>query len=624
MKIKKFWVVTFALPLALIVSPSATSPAAATDPTDPMPFGHACILESYGVRFCPSATLNDRVPSFDRAPLDVDVTLPASGAGPWPTIIMASPTGSSKTSYETTKASGVGNFGQGYSNVWFANHGYAVVTYSLRGSFGSCGTLQSRQGYPACDAEQFEFGDQRYDARDAQYLLGVLVDQRIADPNALGMTGISLGSIETLEVALLKNRIRLMDGSYAPWTSPLGVPLRLSAAYANASIPDVLDAAIPNGRFLSFDPSTANNDHTPIGVLKLSFASVFTYGTSPASNYWDIPTTPGGFNLPEDVAVAATALPGNTLVTQFANELHDYHQAIGIKLTSAPAPLLVEDGWGDVAVDGAEQALRVANYAKQVPGSNVSLQLLDWGHPLAGGKSADILANFLQATDFFNHYLQGKPGGPAPGTVTAYTATCPTSAPSGGPFVAQGMDALNPGAVRISSTAAQLVASGGNPAIGVGLDPVAAGAGIGSGACQAFPVTDWPGTAVYSQPVAKTFTMLGLPTMRFNLATFGIGGQLNARLWDVAPDGTETYVTRGTYALTDNQTGSVTWQMWGGGHTFPAGHTIRVELLAQDAPTERPSLIPFIATVSNFTIEIPSHDRADGGQIVKPTFTGGW
>ena len=115
----------FALGLSIVLWPSA--PAAATAPS-PRPFGHACTLEPYGVRFCPTASLSARVPSFDGAPLDVDITLPATGSGPWPTIVMAQPYGTSKTEYETTKASGAGPWGVGYSNVWFADQGYAVVT----------------------------------------------------------------------------------------------------------------------------------------------------------------------------------------------------------------------------------------------------------------------------------------------------------------------------------------------------------------------------------------------------------------------------------------------------------------------------------------------------------------
>jgi predicted acyl esterase len=166
------------------------------------------------------------------------------------------------------------------------------------------------------------------------------------------------------------------------------------------------------------------------------------------------------------------------------------------------------------------------------------------------------------------------------------------------------------------------VAAGGDPSIGVALDPIVntgTQAAVGNDPqCETFTPVNWAGTAAYTHDVTRTFTMLGLPTMRMHVATIGNYGQLDARVWDVAPDGSETYVSRGTYALTDNQTGTITWQMWGGGHTFHKGDTIRVELLAQDVPLERPSPRPFALTVSDFTIELPSHDPPDGGEIVKP------
>ena len=60
-------------------------PAASAAP--PAPFGHACTPRD-GALFCPTADDASRVPSFDGVPLDVDVWLPATGDGPFPTIVM--------------------------------------------------------------------------------------------------------------------------------------------------------------------------------------------------------------------------------------------------------------------------------------------------------------------------------------------------------------------------------------------------------------------------------------------------------------------------------------------------------------------------------------------------------
>jgi predicted acyl esterase len=108
-----------------------------------------------------------------------------------------------------------------------------------------------------------------------------------------------------------------------------------------------------------------------------------------------------------------------------------------------------------------------------------------------------------------------------------------------------------------------------------------------------------------------------------HVSTIGLRGQLDARLWDVAPNGQEQYVSRGTYALTGDQPGTITWQLFGGGYTFQADHTIRLELLNSDVPYLEPSDNPSPVTVSNVLVELPSHDPPDGGEIVSSTFEPG-
>ena len=106
------------------------------------PFGHACKAQD-GVRFCPTETLAQRVLSFDGVPLDVDVTLPPKGTGPFPTIVMLHGWGENKTSFESSTPEGDGNETYDYNNIYYAQHGYAVVNYSARGWGNSCGTIES-------------------------------------------------------------------------------------------------------------------------------------------------------------------------------------------------------------------------------------------------------------------------------------------------------------------------------------------------------------------------------------------------------------------------------------------------------------------------------------------------
>ena len=71
-------------------------------------------------------------------PIDVDVTLPPSGDGPFPAIVMMHGWGGNKRSFQaTTPEDGGGS--RYYNNVYFAQQGYAVITASARGFGRSCG-----------------------------------------------------------------------------------------------------------------------------------------------------------------------------------------------------------------------------------------------------------------------------------------------------------------------------------------------------------------------------------------------------------------------------------------------------------------------------------------------------
>src|SRR5215472_15895722 len=87
---------------------------------DPQPFGHACTAQD-GVRFCPTpdsaAGTDTRPASFDGTPIDVDVTLPPTGDGPFPTILLLHGLGQTKTAFEGTGGE------PSYNNVYFAQHG---------------------------------------------------------------------------------------------------------------------------------------------------------------------------------------------------------------------------------------------------------------------------------------------------------------------------------------------------------------------------------------------------------------------------------------------------------------------------------------------------------------------
>src|SRR3954469_3709834 len=126
------------LPLAKLIAGAAAAAAitlvpATAEAATPAPFGHACTPQN-DVRFCPTSDLATRPTSFDGTPIDVDVTLPATGDGPFPTILLMHGLGQDKTTCEKLRGAE-----PGYANWAFARQGYAVVTPTARGYGNSCG-----------------------------------------------------------------------------------------------------------------------------------------------------------------------------------------------------------------------------------------------------------------------------------------------------------------------------------------------------------------------------------------------------------------------------------------------------------------------------------------------------
>src|SRR3989442_15572942 len=84
----------------------------------------------------------------------------------------------------------------------------------------SCGAADSKRPTPACAAGYNHLLDTRYEVRDAQYLIGQLVDQGLVDAQRIGATGGSYGGGMSMAPAPLENRTVMPDGPPLPWTSP--------------------------------------------------------------------------------------------------------------------------------------------------------------------------------------------------------------------------------------------------------------------------------------------------------------------------------------------------------------------------------------------------------------------
>ncbi len=577
------------IPVLVLLVPASAVAAPAN------PFGHACAPQN-GVLFCPTSNDGQRVPSWDGVPLDVDVTLPASGDGPFPTIVMLHGWGGSKTNFESATPEGSGGTTYHYNDTYFAQHGYVVITPSSRGFGRSCGAMDSRTS-PGCDQGWVRLADHRYEGRDTQYLLGLLVDEDVVNPKEIGVTGISYGGIQSLNLARLRNRIRLPGGSYKTWRSPKGTKLSIAAAYPRWGGSDMTYALQPNGRFLDFRDYHVGQSGSPGGVQKQSYVGGL-YASGNGSGFYAPVTGPFNANLTLWKSLTDAGEPQTPRVLRVARELTGYHSIAG--LNGVPAPLLVENGWTDDLFP-AEEALRVWRIFRKVKGARVTLQFGDLGHPRGANKAdVDKVLN-TQGVKFFNAYLKGAGSAPRPGSVTAFTETCPADAAAGGPYHASSWEKLAPQRVALRAGGTQRITStGGDPDISSAINPIG-----GKPLCEGLPAAPAGGTAVASRRVGKPFTLLGLPTVRAQIRTKGRGGLIAARLWDVHA-GTQLLVSRGIYRLKDNQKGKLVFQLFGNGWRFARGHTAKLELTGSDSSYVRTSNFAFSVKVSKLSVSLPT------------------
>ena len=112
--------------VTVVLAAAAAHPAGAAAAAPP-PFGSLSCAPQEGVRFC-----QGRVPTFDGVPLDVNVTLPASGDRRFPLVILSHGWGGSK--FPLVPADDRGNL-QGGSLPW-AESGFMTLSISSRG-FGN-------------------------------------------------------------------------------------------------------------------------------------------------------------------------------------------------------------------------------------------------------------------------------------------------------------------------------------------------------------------------------------------------------------------------------------------------------------------------------------------------------
>lgn len=225
------------------------------------------------------------VPTWDgTTPIDVNLFLPSDTPPPggWPLLGFYHGWGGSKLGLNARLRS-------------FLSRGYAVFSVSDRGWGNSCGGMDPKRLFPVCADGYNHLMDTRFEVRDAQYLIGLLVDDGIADPQRIGATGGSYGGGISMALAALRDRVMLPNGTLTDWKSPSGTDVELAAAAPEIPWTDLAYSLQPNGATLDYvadAPYRGPNGDKRIGVMKQSFVSGLYATGLAASNYAPPAATP--------------------------------------------------------------------------------------------------------------------------------------------------------------------------------------------------------------------------------------------------------------------------------------------------------------------------------------------
>jgi dienelactone hydrolase len=579
----------------------------------------AAAAEPLGLDCAPQDELREcsgLVDSWDGIPLDATVVLPPGRAKNLPLVTLVHGFGNSK--YEYLDPASEAYTGNAYT---WARRGYAVLIHTARGLWGSCGTPEARLASAvACVGGYLHLADVRYEVRDTQELIAELVDEGIADPGRIGVTGDSYGGGQSLMMAALDDRIMLPDGSYAPWRSPEGTPISLAGAAPVIPWTDLVSAAAPNGSVSSTRRTSRERATTPVGVEKASvvnaifLAAEFAIGPGQPIGEPFVPGRPMGFISPlgtdpeADVAgwVTRTNLGepyDDAEAHAIVDLLADYHSAYYLRADRPPPPLFLAAGTTDDLFP-ADETLRFANRTRRkFPRLPLSVMLGDFGHQRAANKPAERERLLAAIDEWFARYVRGDGEKPEEG-VAATMQRCPRDGKVGRTFHGRTFASLaRRKLTRRYPELATVTSTSGDPQVALAIDPAT---GMGDG-CVTTQRSEAAGTARYELKAAgkRAITMIGAPRLR---ARLGLGGatpgtpQLIARLWDVAPGGTQQLVARAFYRPAE---GRNRWELHPNGWRFKRDHAAELELLGQEAPYARPSNGAFEVDVERLRVTLP-------------------
>jgi hypothetical protein len=541
-----------------------------------------------------------KIASFDGTPLDATVTLPAhtSHRRKLPLVVFLHGFLASKDEYLSPTRSGTEVYKTvDWNNVWFASRGYAVLNYTARGHGSSGG--------------QIGLASKKLEVRDTQQLTGLLADDaasrrpmvRIA-PRRVAVIGGSYGGGQAwLLLTTRGHRTRL----FGAWRSPRGRLLSLAAVVPGFTWTDLLYALVPNGHQRSDRLVGEASADLPTGIGKQTLIDGFL-ATANSKLTPEVLRWLTRFNAGEPYDA-----PGDPVIPEARRALtldrSPYFQSSYFAALRArhqrPVPVLAAQGWTDPIFEAIEPVRMYRRLKRASPHYPIELYFGDFEHLTSLAKVADFARWHDLGNRLLDRYLLGRRRRVRFDARSTRSLCDPARlAPA---LAARSWDALAPRRLTLALGGPRQTASPLPSSQGSMFDPVVQAQVRGRGCITRSGGDPTPGIATYETSVPAATTLVGLPWLRLRFRTVATDLELNSRLWDVAPDGHQTLVTRGAYrAISPDPAGAtVEYELFGNHWRFDAGHRILLEVLQDDSTYLRRDNFSGASIIDDATLVLP-------------------
>ncbi|MFN2611604.1 MAG: CocE/NonD family hydrolase [Actinomycetota bacterium] len=497
----------------------------------------------------------------------------ATPSAGWPLIVRQHGGGSNKDSaYDVNYA------------LEYIPRGFAVLMYSVRGHGGSEGTFDW-------------FGPETI-ADFSKMLDWVGATFPTIDVNRTGTSGYSQGGGTSLLPAEFDARVKVVAAGNT--FSSLNEALNPNGCFKLAFATAIFAAAYKVS-------ASRTDDATALRWGATLYTD--TEGIDPGAPPWVLPFPPPALPRPPYVPLSTSQeLAGRSPITYMSS------------LVSRRVPVFWSNSWEDQLFPGDHPA-RILE-PLEAAGIPTHYWFASGGHAAGANDQADEIGKEAAMLDWFDQYLRGVDHGFAsrpkvdfaqrvPGTATWAHKTSASWPPASAPLT---LHPTNGGSLSSSSdptwssTIVNDLANANIANDSVTSNEIAGRVGA-TGIVKSVPDSGTPvDTQTFIGPaLPSALESTGSPMLHLSAtSTAKKVTQIDAKVWDISPNGSSEIVNRGCWSGDPQRLSSLSLALWPNSHVWAAGHHIALSIGTVDFPVFEADKEPAAVTLTSPTnIEVP-------------------